>query len=532
MDELEKNIPDDFWRKAFDEAAETPPSRVWDSVERRLDESDGTKIIPLWGIGPASSRPVVWWSTGVAAALTLLFVGWWAFSNESTPISVARVQPSVAQPKLSSPSESIALAPATSPAVHHSLNASVNEKNAATSNNKPVHIEEPSLAANSSTPELGNRSKKEASEQILTQMARDVNVLSHRTNPAIASPALHSAPSRTATDALAHTRGQIANTSFTPGSYTGRTAIASSQVAAAYELLNGRPLRLRSPGQIQRIVWFQPAELPLEAEMTKEKHKAKEKWASVSVMPGAFNPSVSVKNSPIAAFSNARTSQSAVNSRASFSIAYQAGAGIQLSDRWSVESGIGYLAGHSSVDASAQSASMAFLAGSSSDKSAVVNNVYVDALRNSVSNRSVQNVSPSNSDLLNNGYLSQGTYSNQTIQTLANDYQYMQVPVQVGYQLRPRKRLSLAVLGGLVTNIFVRNTVGSDLIITAKDGVYRPVSLAATMGARFRYRPSGRWSASLAGQYQPSLELGTQADSQVQTRPTSTGMSFGLDYHF
>ena len=49
MDELEKNLPDDFWRKAFEEAAETPPPRVWNTIERRLDESDGPKVLPLWG---------------------------------------------------------------------------------------------------------------------------------------------------------------------------------------------------------------------------------------------------------------------------------------------------------------------------------------------------------------------------------------------------------------------------------------------------------------------------------------------------
>ena len=57
-------------------------------------------------------------------------------------------------------------------------------------------------------------------------------------------------------------------------------------------------------------------------------------------------------------------------------------------------------------------------------------------------------------------------------------------------------------------------------------------SLAATMGARFRYQPTGQWSASLAGSYQPSLGPVTQASSQVQSRPTTAGMTFGVDYHF
>ena len=126
----------------------------------------------------------------------------------------------------------------------------------------------------------------------------------------------------------------------------------------------------------------------------------------------------------------------------------------------------------------------------------------------------------------------QSAYSSSISQVLTNDYQYVQMPVQIGYQLRPRKRLSLALLGGIITNIFVRNTVSNEVVVTAKDGIYRPVSLAATVGARFRYQPTGQWSASLAGSYQPSLGAVTQASSQVQSHPTTAGMTFGVDYHF
>ncbi|GAB4015678.1 hypothetical protein GCM10028773_06580 [Spirosoma koreense] len=295
---------------------------------------------------------------------------------------------------------------------------------------------------------------------------------------------------------------------------------------------------MRSPGPIQRIVWYRPADLDRQPEMSKESHKKREMWASASVMPGAFNPMVSVPAmqtsyaNTLVANTTSRNSSS-VNSRGSFSVAYQAGAGVQLTERWSLESGIGYLAGHSTVETPAQSAVTSLIQGAGADRG-TANNLYADALKNS-SSSNLANYDPRASAATpsnNYAYLTQGNNANQSLQTLTNDYQYVQVPIQVGYQLRPRKRLSLAVLGGLLTNIFVRNTVGTDLVVTAQDGVYRPVSLAASMGARFRYRPSGRWSASLAGLYQPSLEVGTQSNSQVQTRPTSTGMSFGVDYHF
>jgi hypothetical protein len=223
-----------------------------------------------------------------------------------------------------------------------------------------------------------------------------------------------------------------------------------------------------------------------------------------------------------------------VYSRASFSVAYQAGAGLQLNEHWSVESGVGYLVGRSTVESPARTIGNSLIG--TNNPTVALSNLYADALQNSLYSTATANGQKASSDYLNytnsSQYLARSNYNDQTRQTLANNYRYVQMPVQVGYQLRPRKRLSLALLGGLLTNVFVRNTVDDDLVVTTKDGVYRPVSWAAIMGARFRYRPSRQWSASLAGTYQPSLGLGTRPGSEVLSRPTSTGVSFGVDYHF
>ena len=349
------------------------------------------------------------------------------------------------------------------------------------------------------------------------------------------SPA--SSPTETS-DHPARAMSQRFSTSFTS---VERTLLAErlpgQMEAMTFQEIRGKFLRLRSPGPIQRIVWARPAELPMESILAKGKRKTKELWASVSAMPGSFNPMVSLRSAPMPTASynsvTALTSsnQPTVNSRASFSVAYQASAGIQLNERWSVESGVGYLAGRSTVEAPVQAAVSNFAQLTNTNRDAG-NNAYVNALRSSVSTNMAYSASPATSNAGPTYDLIAGNYVNQAQQALTNDYQYVQVPVQVGYQLRPRKKVSLAVLGGLLTNIFVRNTVGSDVVVKAKDGIYKPVSLAASMGARVRYRPSGRWSASMAGLYQPSLSSGTEADSQVQSRPTTTGMSFGVDYHF
>lgn len=558
MSEFEQNIPDDFWQKAFEEATETPPPRVWDAIEHRLDESDGAKVLPLWGTGPVSSRPFVW-SLGIAAAVALLLVGRWVpttspdspVAHHQEPYRAERVA-AVPLPKATDcwPSSKAPLKRLSAPDQRAWERVALNQKPTSAPHNRQT----PAQPANRPVAETRLQPMPEpivaAAESVGDQRVADVQParIGQRT---VVSIARVDGPMN---DQVTFTRSAATSTTLAnPSRLTGESSLVSTRQPVAEQPLSFEPvpavaLRLREPGSIQRPVWFHPTEPAVEAAVAavQPKRKTREVWASVSIMPGAFNPSVAVRSAQASftqsnALSNvSTTAQSSVNSRASFSVACQAGAGIQLTERWSVESGVGYLAGRSTVESPVQ-ASVLNCQLADPGRSAQHTNLYVDALRTSSRNalpatnsaftgNSTANFNTTAADILR--YTVPNNYNSQTLQTLANDYQFVQVPVQVGYQLRPRKRLSLALLGGFLTNIFVRNTVGDELVITTKNGVYRPVSWAATMGARFRYRPSRQWSASLAGLYQPALGPGTRSESAVQSHPISMGMSFGIDYHF
>jgi hypothetical protein len=532
MDELDKNIPDDFWRKAFDEASESPPPRVWNAIERRLDESEDSRILPLWGGSLLSSKPFTW-GLGVAAAVAVLLVGWWLTGTQSANQPVARAQRSIQQEQPQTAPDHLASSPLNKSTDQPARALASIEKRAnnpeRTSNPQAIQQKAPSLT-------------KPAADQLVAQ---NFNRSNRSYNPApeqrFSSRAMTKGSRRINNGFIQQPGQEAASVAFTTSAPASIMSVSESDQAQRLmiEKLALRPMKLRSLVGIQRIVWFRPAELPLEPEATKSKRESREVWASVSMMPGSFNPSVALRSTQTAAFSNAaKISQPTINNRANFSVAYQAGAGVQLSDRWSVESGIGYLSGHSTVESPSQSGggSTVSLVTTATDQASSAGNLYANAVRSSVSNgmlssASVSNVPKANYDNLAaaNGFQN---YSNPYQQELANNFEFVQLPIQLGYQLRPNKRLSMALLGGLLTNIFVRNTIGDDLVITGKDGVYRPVSWAASMGARFRYRPSGRWSASLAGMYQPTLGESTRPQSQVQSSPTSAGMSFGLNYHF
>ena len=552
MSEFEQNIPDDFWRKAFEEAAETPPPRVWDAVERRLDEGEGPKILPLWGAGLVSS-PLVGWSVGVAAAVSLLLVGWWALRATEPEKPVAGYQPS-------SRAERVTVAPTpmatdcwpsfksipkrpSSPAEQAQESVALTQKSASAPGNHSLlssdqRMNRPAAKAFTQPAEaLATKTSESATnQQIIDAQPTGIAPRSGVTDvPATVRPADRVAFTGVTTAPTAPANGLAPVSDLA----TAPAQPAVSEQSLSFDQIPASPLRLREAGSIQRIVWLRPAEPAMNPTTTQPKRQTREVWASVSLMPGAFDPSVDLRLAqPSFAQSNALTntsiSQPSVNSRANFSVAYQAGAGIQLTERWSIESGVGYLAGRSVVDSPVQN-SVAGLKSGSTNRTEQGSNLYADALRNSLSSvPSANNSQIASFDyaLVSNQFNALNTYNPQTRQSLNNDYQYVQVPVQLGYQLRPRKRLSLALLGGFLSNIFVRNTVGDNLVITGRDGVYRPLSWAANVGARFRYRPSRQWSASLAGVYQPSLGSGTRPESTVQTRPTSTGMSFGIDYHF
>ncbi|CCH56656.1 hypothetical protein BN8_06036 [Fibrisoma limi BUZ 3] len=571
MSQFEEYTPDDSsdfdsaWRNAFDEAAETPPPRVWDAIERQLDESENPKILPLWGLGWSASRPVVW-GVGIAAAVVLLLVGWWATFQQPGLSEQPVAQQSAPAPQdtesnLATTGKGATEAPASGQAATVPVGPSTPD----IAQNDPTE----SVAGSRRPTESAHTSDQARSERPSTAPAsgrpgyqlpadRYAGRRGQVTDRDLLAGSTSRRPSRTtSTPAMGEENRMNATTfaeptapSVVPNNIPEPTVLQVSSMNL--ERLANRPVQFKQLYGTQRIIWFRAPEPTSSPESEQPKNQSRELWASVSVMPGAFNSSVSVRQAmptPTLTAMNSNAfvqntpayDRSTVTSRANFSVAYQATAGIQMNEHWTIETGVGYLQGRSTVESPAQLSS-SYVVRTTELQAASGNssNLYVDALRNSLVT-SAGNALNAASDykgsfvsntMLSNPNVAANVYDEKTRQATANDYVYVQVPVQVGYQIRPRNRLSFTVLGGMLTNWFVRNTVANDLTISAGDGVYRPVSLAATMGLRFRYRPTQRWSASLAGMYQPSLQSGTRPQAGVSNRPTATGMSFGLDYHF
>lgn len=521
MNPSNQHTPDNRWREAFEEASETPPNRVWDAIERRLDEDDDRAvIIPFW-------RQYMPWASGIAAAVALVLVGWWLMRTDSpTGTDLAR-QSSAEKPEIT--------AQQSAPATEANTNTTKNpESLASESAARPKEkLKRRSSSREVSPPDDWNHPHYARTYDPLAK-ERITNRRLAKSAPVGGSAAL------TENETMALTAIPNRNSLLVPAA---ALAIMPSQMPPDELPLSGYPVQDMKGHMIwsgmretQRMVWFRAPEADIVPEVEVKKNN-REMWASVSVMPSAFNPAVSVRPSTTMmamaaspSFANQNTistSTPSLQSRSDLSMAYQAGTGLQLSNHWSIETGIAYLAGRSTVSSPVRvsvASNPAMLNRSAS------NNFFVETIKSAAGNTASMDVQNDKGAI---AYVANSSlYDASSLQSVSNDYRFVQVPVQVGYQLRPKKVLGISLLGGMLANWFVRNDVGENLSVKAGDGFYKPVTLSGVAGMRLRYRPGRRWSASMAGVYQRALQSGTQPTIELQTRPEAVGMSFGVNYHF
>ncbi|WP_266361971.1 outer membrane beta-barrel protein [Tellurirhabdus rosea] len=519
MSQSEENMFEKQWRNAFNEATDTPPMRVWDAIERQLNEEEhGAVVIPFW----TRLRPFAY---GAAAAVALILLGWWAFyeadrAGADSP-GLAR-QESIPAPSGPASSEQVAAAEQTAAdAAGRNPNSLSPEQPEASATPPAVRYDEAvagRLRTNWKTPGTSSALQTPPRSESFADLPSTMSAVSPRSRTDFRSgesadhqPAIAAKTSETVQERFSRSDAAMA---------TG----ALERREASYALLAGKPFSLRSRQGISRVVWFRMPD-DLAAPQIDRKSRSKEYWTAVTVMPMSFNPAASVRvtgltpvyatASPSMLSNQGVSTQPEIQNRARMSLSMQWNTGMKVSEHWSVETGVMYLQGN----ATAQSNAVVMTAMSSS-----ADNLLETALKNSALGQDKQaNFDPSRSNSL------YAAATNST--TVANEFRFVQIPVQAGYHIRPAGKVSYALLGGILANVFLQNTVGT-VEVTPDDAVYRPVTLSGTGGVRINYRPTRRWSGSVTGSYQYALQTGTRPEAQVQTRPQAMGIGVGMNYHF
>ena len=591
--------PDPYWQRAFDDAFDTPPPRVWEGVERQLDLDDADGILPLWQHQQGRQSMLFGrWAAGIAASLMLTALGWWAWHREDAirPDRVVAVTAKLPKTSASGTLSAVIgveaeatkidtypmprLADASAVPRRRVRSGTFKQPKAADSRansestlavaEKPVEQETVQFVAPVAEVET-DRSRGVNGTLVFTETSTSIRVMmkepqSFRSGVAGFQPLIMSRSVETRSTTIqafgnhSFSNQLLDNQSFAqqsidaqspvgqfpPALFSGNKlavepALAHSEQAVFNDVLPQQnkadaslATKPATPDQTSNGLFSEKKTVQPALASSKKRRRP---WLSAGVTASAFSPAVAVRSafSPVASavqssvlgsVKAAPNTPANLQSGVGHAVAFQAGIGIPLGKRWSVETGVGYLTGRNNVLSPARiSSSMSAVNAGATD------NLYTDLLTRSGGQSGMAN-----------GFADQRSYdktaANQAAdylsaqQVLSNSYEFVQVPVQVGYELRPRRKFGLSLLTGLVSNWFVRNTVAETITVKPGDGVYRPVTMAGTAGMRLRYRPDANWSASVAGTFQHSLQSLTKSDVGLQVNPQQIGLSFSVDRHF
>jgi len=545
MDPSETHNFEDQWKKALNEASETPPPSVWEGIEARLDREDDD-IIPLWW-----RSPKLWYAAASIAALLLVGGGIW-YNNSLKNIHSGNQYSGIIKNQ-----DHTGIA--TKAPFDHSSKTEISE-NKTEKKDQEKDVNEPLIANNSNAADsdknektditdsnrkdivLTEKNKKDATGKAveksilnrpdkseISAIDADQNVIAGKTKKEILQDSQK-------VNAGNGTPSNVPALSF-PESIASKSSEQSRQddelnnlknTSVTADFLTPIPYSDLDVFMQKRYVFFK-AELKSEEKLAEHK-KPKEYWAGVNLMPASFNPDVKISSAPTAFSSQLASRQKALTgtNKPGASYAIQTQGGVRLSKHWSLETGLSYLQGNSKYEGGG------YILGSSNN---TASNVLQDAL-SSLAYSSSKNADMVSSPAAPNGF---ANVTNNSLyidvnKNVSNNYQFLQLPVQAGFTLNADKKLSYSVLGGMMANFFLNNQLeaatGEIITTTASDDVYRSLNWAATTGLRFNYKLSAKWKASLTGSYQKAITSGFRANQSLESHPYLYGVSWGFRYSF
>jgi len=545
MDPSETNNFENQWKKAFNEASETPPPMVWERIEARLDQDDNNKMIPLWW-----RSPKLWYAAASIAALLLVGVGLW-MSNRSgsvqdRKIDIAAKMPSRTEANGVDPGENGGREEGRSTAgdsVSGDNNiAATGTKGKESLNGKAENskINRSEIAASKVEVDQFGGSKSKNNRRKVPGKGNESIIASEQNEAVLKGNQIAGKASSIENEEISKTdfaeknkEKEVSKEVYAKEVASSATvieaekeSIASQNQSILTDLLQPIPFKSLEVFVQKRYVYYKP-EVQAEEKLPELK-KPKEYWAGVGLMPGSFNPDVQIKEAPNAFVGQLASRQKSLTgtNEAGTSYAIQTQGGMRFSKHWSVELGLSYLQGNAKYQGGG------YVLNAFSNATANASNVLQDALANLSSSKNNQPNLPSTDP----GFANNSTLYIDVNKKVSNDYQYLQLPVQAGFTLRPDKKLSYSLLGGMMANFFLSNELeaatGEIITTTASDDIYRNMNWAATTGLRFNYKLSTKWKASLTGSYQKAITSGFKANQSLESHPSLYGVSWGVRYSF
>jgi hypothetical protein len=512
MEPLNRNNFEDEWQRAFENASVSPPADMWDKIERELDRKKRRPFI--FFLRPSGI------AAGVAAALVLVLGGMW-FLGKSNLTTETVISQNIPQTKQSDATQStqtviqadknpapsndvLALAEANKVGV---LQNSTTKNRISIKGNPNISdnvFENNSLATVAKVELKNNKEVALSIPQKITQntynqqVADNINNLITKTESKNTLVELHTLQSK----------------GFT---YFGsRYTLVRNKLAFAAEVNETEKIASNDSKfwlGIQSGVSPYDPNMKLGGLNTYALEAADAFATASSASPSSpnlgSNPTGNKQGNVVVS-----QPQNAIKSGVSFNTGFAFG--YKIAKKWNIESGLRYLRGNSTLNSN----TYAF------QQSGYVNTFFADYLLQNSSSKVYTSAAPINTVVAD-------------VSQFDNRYEYLMIPMQLGYEIGLSKKLGLNLLAGISADIFLQNTITNDnsfvqeeSIINNANKIYKPLNISGLGGMRASYLISKHWQASIGSSYQHALFSGINSSTNLQMQPRMFGINYGVNYRF
>ncbi|MEL6534848.1 MAG: outer membrane beta-barrel protein [Bacteroidota bacterium] len=140
--------------------------------------------------------------------------------------------------------------------------------------------------------------------------------------------------------------------------------------------------------------------------------------------------------------------------------------------------------------------------------------------------------------LVRESFNNQNDQSDVDAYQVTENFQYVSVPLQVGY-LALNKKVQVWLMGGVNADVFLRNTVVSEvfshetLVVNANDpnSPYQPVVVSGVVGTDVSYQLSDHWSVSVQPTIRQAINSIAKDGEVFSGNPSFFDLGFRLKYH-
>ncbi|MBA4851842.1 hypothetical protein [Emticicia sp. BO119] len=510
MEFQKQNNFEEEWRKAFDNASVPPSDELWGRIESELDKKKKRSPF-LFFLKPS------FMATGLAAALALV-LGGILFFNRTTKTDLAQ---DTIKPAISKGNHA-----ASQPTIPNNI--------------EKTPVEQELVASDQTLASANDIKSKQAKANAQSGLANTGNIVSLSSRsvdskvsnlPAIAinNPVVVS----NRTNITATNQDNAAKAVITP---TNAELLTDTKVTLAnIDNLEGKKYRyFGSRYTMNRNKLAFDAEAPENTENVALASNDSKVWIGLQSGVSPFDPNMKFSNLNNLAYSsaneyaqlangsaaspgdkNVQVSQPQNDIKAGLAINSGIAVGYKIAKKWHIESGVRYLRGNSTLETNTY---------------AFQNNGYVNTF---LGNYLLQN-SAKDYSLVGNSNTVVADASK-----FGNRYEYLMVPMQLGYEIGITKKLGLNVLAGISTDIFLQNSIFTDngLVrskntISNDSKIYKPVNFSGLGGLKASYLISKHWQANIGTSYQRALFSGMNSSVDLNMRLQMFGINYGFNYRF